>query len=571
MQAHQSALYSRLRPFARRLRLRDTFGYAQRTAWFPGLGLVALQITGHLLPIPHLDLWSWVPVIVWLGGLCLLLITWHQPPLVTARRVDQLLGLHERLSTAWERVAYPSTDPIEALQRADAVTFASRARPRDLGWAFQRRTSAWLILPLLLGSTLLVLPNPQQRVLAQQAAIAQSIDQTTKAIETQQQALRDNKDLSAAERQQLLNELQALQKALQANPTSREEALARLSATEASVRSRLDPQADARQAGIEQLAHQLEQAQHLTQPQASQAPRADQVLAQAAQNLDKLTRSQQQELRQALEQQSNANANSNQPLVQQLQQAADALAKGDKAAASKSLQQASQTAQQTSQGLANNQAQQQTLSKLQEGRQAVAQAGQGQQAVQQGQGQQAQQAQSPQGQQSQAQSQQDQGQNQQGQGQQAQQAQSPQGQGQQSQAQSQQTQSQSGQQAGQGGGSNANSLGDRTSNARGNVQSTGGPGQGAGTGKNNTIYQPFTPGKQPGKQEQATGQQGSSGQTQVSPGQYAPGQSNQVLVPYQQVYNDYHNAAEQALDSSAIPPHLKGYVRDYFTQLNPAP
>ncbi len=557
MQADRSALYLRLRPFAWRLRLRDTFGYAQRTAWFPGLGLVALQLAGHLLPIPHLNWWSWLPALVWLGGMCLLLIAWHQPPVNTARRVDQLLGLRERLSTALEHADDPSTEPIEALQRADAITFASRVRPKDLGWAFQRRTVAWLVLPLLLGSSLIMLPNPQQHVLAQQAAIAQSIGQTTKAIDTQQQALRNNKELSDAERKQLLAELQSLQKALQANPKSREEALARLSATEGSIQSRLDPQADARQAGLEQLAHQLEQAQNMGQPQAPQATQAAHALAQAAQNLDQMTPAQQQALRQTLEQQANANANSNQPLSQQLQHAADALTKGDKAAASQSLQQASQTAQQTSQGLANNQARQQTLSKLQESRQSVAQAGQGQQTAQQGQ--QQGQAQSHQGQgqaqQGQAQSQQGQGQNQQGQGN------SQQGQG----------QGQGSQPVGQSGGSNANNLGNQSSNAAGKVQPNGKPGQGAGTGKNNTIYQPFTPSNQQGKQEQAAGQQGSAGQTQVSAGQYAPGQNNQALVPYQQVYNDYHNAAEQALDSSAIPPHLKGYVRDYFTQLNPGP
>jgi hypothetical protein len=35
------------------------------------------------------------------------------------------------------------------------------------------------------------------------------------------------------------------------------------------------------------------------------------------------------------------------------------------------------------------------------------------------------------------------------------------------------------------------------------------------------------------------------------------------------VLPEYRDAASQALDQSAIPPHMKDYVRDYFTQLEP--
>jgi hypothetical protein len=35
------------------------------------------------------------------------------------------------------------------------------------------------------------------------------------------------------------------------------------------------------------------------------------------------------------------------------------------------------------------------------------------------------------------------------------------------------------------------------------------------------------------------------------------------------VYGNYRDAAGEALDRSAIPPHLKNYVRDYFQELAP--
>lgn len=40
-------------------------------------------------------------------------------------------------------------------------------------------------------------------------------------------------------------------------------------------------------------------------------------------------------------------------------------------------------------------------------------------------------------------------------------------------------------------------------------------------------------------------------------------------VPYSQVYGDYRDAAYEALDSDYIPLGLKGYVRDYFSSLEP--
>ena len=91
-----------------------------------------------------------------------------------------------------------------------------------------------------------------------------------------------------------------------------------------------------------------------------------------------------------------------------------------------------------------------------------------------------------------------------------------------------------------------------------------------GNNPNNSVYQPYQPSGQPGQQEQVQGQQGEGGSDQVRPGQFGPGAANGAQVPYEQVYGDYNDAAGEALDRSAIPPHLKGYVRDYFSELSPS-
>jgi hypothetical protein len=48
-----------------------------------------------------------------------------------------------------------------------------------------------------------------------------------------------------------------------------------------------------------------------------------------------------------------------------------------------------------------------------------------------------------------------------------------------------------------------------------------------------------------------------------------PGAAGQALLPYSQVYQEYLDAANQAMERSYVPPGLKDYVRDYFSQLEP--
>jgi hypothetical protein len=43
----------------------------------------------------------------------------------------------------------------------------------------------------------------------------------------------------------------------------------------------------------------------------------------------------------------------------------------------------------------------------------------------------------------------------------------------------------------------------------------------------------------------------------------------QSTVPYNQVYAVYYDAANQALEEQHIPLVLRGYVRDYFSSLEP--
>jgi hypothetical protein len=66
------------------------------------------------------------------------------------------------------------------------------------------------------------------------------------------------------------------------------------------------------------------------------------------------------------------------------------------------------------------------------------------------------------------------------------------------------------------------------------------------------------------------GQQGQGGTTQTQQGQgNLPGANNQSVVPYEQVFPEYAQSASEALDRGYIPPHLKDFVRRYFSELEP--
>jgi hypothetical protein len=61
---------------------------------------------------------------------------------------------------------------------------------------------------------------------------------------------------------------------------------------------------------------------------------------------------------------------------------------------------------------------------------------------------------------------------------------------------------------------------------------------------------------------------GSGGDGQINPGSgQGAGTGNQGIVPYTDVYQDFHDFAITTLDRSYVPVDVKDYVRDYFSTL----
>ncbi len=215
---------------------------------------------------------------------------------------------------------------------------------------------------------------------------------------------------------------------------------------------------------------------------------------------------------------------------------ADALSALSQAAQTGSIEGAQQAGDQIQQALNANQTQlsdQQSLAsslaQLQNSRQAISQAGQPGTA-----------AQNP-------------GSGQQGQGQNPSQGQ---GQGQ-------------GNTVGGGGGSNANNLPPATSSGQAqNPQSTASSGA-AGT-LADQVFAPWERMRGENDPLSISGQDTGQGQTQVNEqDQPLPGINNPSIVPYQEVFQTYQNTAYETIEESYIPPSLKAYVLEYFSQLEP--
>jgi len=524
-------LKSQLLHLGRRLRLVDSWQLAQRTLWWACLAALFFQVAGRLWPIASLWLWTCLPFLVWavlVAGFALLRPI---PPMRIARRVDFTLSLRERLSTALALQSFGEAFPASLVQaqRLDALAAAQAIQPaRDFPLTWSRRSWQLAFALIAVVLALAFLPNPMDAILEQRAAVAREAERQAAEVENLRQEIEKAEQLSPEERQELLRKLAELAEALRTNPGDLEQALADLSKVEQALQEQLDSNAPTQQANLEALAAQLQALASLQpDPNQDQIAAAAEALEQLAEQMASMDEAQKQQIAEALAQMASQAAQSgDQALAKSLSALAQAAQAGDAQAASQASQQAGQALSQAQQRLADQAAIQGALSRLQASRQALAQAGSAAVAQAPGQGQ------TP-------------GQNPgQGQGQ---------GQG----------------QVGSGGGTKANTLPPATRQGKASRPQGNAPGAQVGE-LPGQIYIPRTGGSGDGEEFFIPGQETGQGETQVTEGQSPlPGGANPALVPYNQFYYSYLNAANQAMQQSYIPAGLQAYVRQYFSQLEP--
>ncbi|MCA9933134.1 MAG: hypothetical protein H6662_10635 [Ardenticatenaceae bacterium] len=540
MDAEFTQLIALLRTWHGRKQRRDLLLWGPRGLLAGLLLAVVLATVARLRPFLDNAQVGYTALILGVVGLLVTLIVMlarRATPLQQARFADRQFGLRERASTAVEisQGVLTVPAPLAQQQLVDALQTAVRVDAKaGLPFSFVRRDWLMILLAVVVLGAAVLLPNPQETALKQSRAVRQSIEEQVQALEALEQEILNNPELSDEEREELLDPIQNALESLDPGSASQEQTVATLSEAEAELR------ALGEQLSTDNLQQRLQEAgQPLADNQNAgslgnalqngQLSQAGAAMAQLADNLPDLSVEEQAQLAQDLAETAQSLQDVDSELAQQLADAAAALQDGDVAAAQQALQQASGTLQQRAQQSAAAQQAQSAAGQLQQGRQAVAQAGQ--------QGQSSQPGQSGQSGQSSQQGQQGQGQ---GQG-------SGQGQGQ-----------DSGNGSGQGSGSEQGT-------------GTGGPGPGGGHAENVFVPDLVDLSGETGidvelPAECIANPAQCGGLLSETPTEFT---NEGSTVPYNQVFGDYRDAAYEALSDDYIPLGMKGYIRDYFSSLEP--
>jgi hypothetical protein len=296
--------------------------------------------------------------------------------------LDRHLGLAERLTTALEieqRVLQPAP-AIAAAQREDTLAVARRVNIRA---ALPLRVPRGpLLAVVILGGGLvlsLMVPNPQEAILIQRAAVRAAIEDQIEELEAVHEEVAGAETLTDEERETLLRALEEAIAALEEGQATPEEAVSALAEAERSLADLRDPDLADLRAGLERVAGEMADSgltRALSEALAAgdYESAAQELAAFAGQAGQELTREQELELAQELAQAAEALAEIDPDLAQQLAEAAQAIEQGD-TTARQAIQEAADEMAQAGAEIEGQEAVEEALAALQAGREEVAQAG----------------------------------------------------------------------------------------------------------------------------------------------------------------------------------------------------
>lgn len=609
----------------RRLRLTQTIRWLPVALLIGTLAACVLAIAARLRPLLSPDaLIAAALGLLAISAAVLLALIWlpRRTLIQSARRFDVLLGLNERISTAAElltgRIHAP--DELVSAQVDDARYAARSARAAD-HLPVRHDGRAWLALlaGLIALALLIALPNPQTDIIVEDAEEQAAIDAARDALQDITETVAADAGLTDEEREDLLQILDTNRSVLQQPNVTPEEAFAAVS----DVRSALQETSDLINQRLAETAQALQNANAALSNGLQGEPGAagdqlQQALDALRQQAEQAARD--QAAREAMIQQLEAAADAleavNPEAAQALRDAAEAMRNGDPFAAQEamdrardalqqesagqdqrqgtqgSLDQAAQQAQNAAQALSETSAQQsgeQSPSQAQAGAEGQQQTeSDPQQAPADAEGQAGQQ-----GAQQQDSAQQGGTQGQQGaEGQQSQQgaASSPGDQSAQQQAgegQGQQAQSAEGGQPQEGGqqagGLNAGMVGSALSQAgdmagaegqdnaavqqQNGTQNNDNNADGQGEREFESVFAPRRIGDTPGGETLFLEPDASD--APIIEGDFAQNTAGQSVVPYNQVFAQYQQAANTALNTGRVPLALRDIIRNYFSSLEP--
>jgi hypothetical protein len=191
----------------------------------------------------------WATVSYWAIGisigflLCAIGVAlWNRPSFThTAHSIDRQLALHDRLSTAWE--LRDNSALISVLQRRDALKQLSKHTPAATISLRPRRMRLLTFgIAAIVLVMLLLIPNPMNAVLQQQAAFQARLNRQIATI-TQARAVIENQTAISAQERALIDKilLEALARLQQSS--SQEQAQQSLAQAQSKLNQLRDPQA----------------------------------------------------------------------------------------------------------------------------------------------------------------------------------------------------------------------------------------------------------------------------------------------------------------------------------------
>jgi hypothetical protein len=514
-----SRIYDGLRAWHNRLRVQQSVRWAPRGL---AVGLLAAALVagaGRIWPLMgRAALIRLSVLLAGIGILAALVIVWawRRPMLALARRFDLLFGLRERLSTAVEIVEGGLRVESETLAEAQRARAAGSIESVDVRRALPIRLDwrDWAVPVVALGALVaaIALPNPQEAVLEEQAALEEAVlEQLMMLEELRDEALADE-SLTEAERTVVVEQLDEAIETLSQEGVTPEEAMAALDAAEQELRDLGQTSAEARQEGLQGSAGQFGSAGLEDVGEALQEGDFSGAGEALADSLDNLSADDLESLADALE-------SSNPELAESLRDAAEALREGDQEAAQEALNQAAEQMAEAGEGVDPQIGE--MADQLREAQGEVAQPGEGEQ-----------------------------------------------GEGQMGQAQpidgtgaGEQPSDQGGVGSGEGeqeGPAPGQQAGDRVEQS--DAAADGGESEAE-------IYAPQRIGGEGGPQVDTPGDPESG--VALGEGEMAENPEGEAAVPYSEVYGDYAESVNEALESGYVPLGMRRLVQQYFSRLDP--
>ncbi len=512
-----------LREWDGRRRLQELLRYLPlglAVGLFLGLSVALFSRARPLLLRGELALLTLAAALIAISVTGLIIMARRRSPVDQARFADRRFNLRERMTAAIEiQSGQLTVDGAMATRQLDDALRAASAVDANRELPLRSRLSDWL--PAFAGAALLALalwlPNPQEAVVLEQRAVTAAVAEQSQALTELIDEIKAADTLTAEQQKALTQPLEEALTALSRPNLSREEAVAALSVAETEMRA-LSQEMDSASLREALAAAAMDRpgdlAEALRAGQLDQAAAATSALAASLGDLDAGA---QAALAEQLAATANALESADAELVETLDRAAEALAAGDTGTAREALDEAAgQLANRAQAAEAAAQASA-TADRLSQARGEVAQSGAGEQ---------------------------------------------PGGTGESS------TSGDAGE-GGTGQGGTSESSGSSTGTQTGG---TGGPAPGGGH-----VESVFVP-QRPDLEGEGEGVE-LDVQCLTDPETCGPlagqspssleGRPGGSLVPYDQVFGNYRDAAFEALPQGNIPIGLQNLVRDYFSALEP--